>query len=419
MIKSLNLSISIGLLRARMKQSIVAAAGVTFGIAMFITLISFMTGLNQMLDGLIINRTAHVRLYNEIKPADRQPIEQAPEFNGAQHFIRSIQPREHGKEIYNAVSIIDAIRQDNRVTGVAPKLSSPVFFHAGTIEIAGVINGIEVDVEDRLFAFSDNVVDGKAHDMETLNNSIFIGKGLANKMMVQIGDMVGVSTTQGESVSMKIVGIFQVGLADFDDTQSYTSISTAQKLIGKPAGYITDIQIKLKDIALAPEVAKEYNKLFRVDAVDIQTANAQFETGSGVRSTISFSVGITLLIVAGFGIYNILNMMIYEKMDSIAIMKATGFSGKDVKRIFLNISLIIGAVGGFFGLTLGYILSVVVDNIPFITAALPKIDTFPVNYNPIYYIIGISFALMTTYIAGLFPARKAAGIDPVIIIRGK
>lgn len=419
MIKGLNLSVSIGLLRARMKQSIVAAAGVTFGIAMFITLISFMTGLNQMLDGLIINRTAHVRLYNEIKPAERQPIEQASEFKNAQHFIRSIQPREHGKEIYNAVSIIDAVRKDDRVTGVAPKLASPVFFHAGTIEIAGVINGIEVDVEDKLFAFSDNVVEGKAHDLESVNNSIFIGKGLADKMMVQIGDMVGVSTAQGESVSMKIVGVFQVGLADFDDTQSYTSISTAQKLIGKPAGYITDIQIKLKDIALAPEVAKEYNKLFRVDAIDIQTANAQFETGSGVRSTISFSVGITLLIVAGFGIYNILNMMIYEKMDSIAIMKATGFSGKDVKQIFLNISLIIGAIGGVFGLTLGYILSVIVDNIPFITAALPKIDTFPINYNPIYYIIGISFALLTTYIAGLFPARKAAGIDPVIIIRGK
>ena len=71
-------------------------------------------------------------------------------------------------------------------------------------------------------------------------------------------------------------------------------------------------------------------------------------------------MGITLLIVAGFGIYNILNMMIYEKMDSIAILKATGFSGRDVKLIFLVIALSIGFFGGLFGLLFGYILSAII-----------------------------------------------------------
>jgi lipoprotein-releasing system permease protein len=111
--------------------------------------------------------------------------------------------------------------------------------------------------------------------------------------------------------------------------------------------------------------------------------------------------------------------MIYEKMDSIAILKATGFSGSDVKQIFLFLSMIIGVSGGLTGLLLGFALSSIVDSIPFVTAALPRITTFPVNFNPVYYSIGIVFALVTTYIAGLFPARKAASIDPVIIIRGK
>ena len=169
----------------------------------------------------------------------------------------------------------------------------------------------------------------------------------------------------------------------------------------------------------APAIAREYGALFDTDALDIQTANAQFETGSSVRTIISYAVGITLLIVAGFGIYNILNMLIYEKMDSIAILKATGFSGGDVKNIFLSLSMIIGIAGGIFGLLLGFTLSYVVDQIPFVTPALPRIDTFPVNYNPVYYVTGITFALLTTYAAGYFPARKASVIDPVIIIRGK
>ena len=189
--------------------------------------------------------------------------------------------------------------------------------------------------------------------------------------------------------------------------------------MGKPNTFITDIQIKLKDVSIAPSIAKEYANLFDIDAVDIQTANAQFETGSFVRTLISYAVGIVLLVVAGFGIYNILNMMIYEKMDTIAILKATGFSGNDVQNIFLVIATSIGFLGGFLGLLLGLGLSAVIDQIPFSTASLPTIKTYPINYNPVFYLIGAVFSLITTFFAGWFPARKASKVDPVIIIRGK
>ena len=166
-------------------------------------------------------------------------------------------------------------------------------------------------------------------------------------------------------------------------------------------------------------MAKEYEQLYQIDAEDVQTANSQFETGSSIRTLISYAVGITLLIVAGFGIYNILNMMIFEKMDSIAILKATGFSGTDVKNIFIYIAISIGIFGGLMGLLFGFSLSATIDQIPFNTASLPTIKTYPINYNPRFYLIGIVFSFITTYLAGWFPARKASKIDPVIIIRGK
>ena len=106
-------------------------------------------------------------------------------------------------------------------------------------------------------------------------------------------------------------------------------------------------------------------------------------------------------------------------MDSIAILKATGFSGKDVKRIFLVIALSIGVFGGLLGLAFGYGLSLIIDAIPFVTESLPTITTYPVNYNPVYYGIAILFSIVTTYLAGSFPASKAGKIDPVVIIRGK
>ena len=413
------LRIANSLLTARLRQSIVAAVGVTFGIAMFIAMQSFMTGLNKLLDGLVINRTPHVRLYNEIKPNARQPVNESESYKGSYNFISSLKPSNVRLAIYNNGFIMQALKKDERVLGFTPRITAQVFFNNGVIDINGVINGIDAGRESRLFHFTDYVVAGKAEDMKNISNSIILGKALAETMLVNIGDVVQITTVDGERYPLKVVGFFQSGIRDIDMIQSYTTIATTQKILGKPGNYITDIEIKLKDLNRAPVIAKEFAKSYHTDAEDIQTANAQYETGSNVRLVISYSVAFTLLLVAGFGIYNILNMMIYEKMDSIAILKATGFSGNDVKRIFLTISLSIGFVGGVLGLLFGFLLSMGINHIPFETAALPTVKTYPVNYNPAFYIIGILFSLLTTYLAGLLPARKAGSVDPVIIIRGK
>ncbi len=407
------------LLLARWKQTLVAAIGVTFSITMFIALLGFMTGLNDLLDGLILNRTAHIRLYKEIKPNTHQPINVATDFQDSYNFIRSVKAENSRQEIYNSGAILQAIRHDERVQGVAPKITAQVFFNEGTVDITGVINGIDVEAESNLFHFTDYVVEGKAIDIKDVSNGIILGKGLAEKLLANVGDVVQVTTVNQQQFSLKVVGFFQSGLLELDRVQSYATLATAQKILGKSSNYVTDIQVRLYDINAAPAIAKEYAQLFQSDAEDIQTANAQFETGSFVRSLISYAVGITLLIVAGFGIYNILNMMIFEKMDSIAILKATGFSGQDVNYIFMFIALSIGIFGGALGLGFGFLLSLLIDQIPFDTASLPTVKTYPVNYSPAFYFIGTSFSIVTTWLAGWAPARKASKVDPVIIIRGK
>lgn len=413
------IAIARSLLFARWKQTLVAAVGVTFSITMFIALLSFMSGLNSLLDSLILNRTPHVRLYNEIEPSVNQPINMSPEYKDSYNFISSIKPKKELLAIRNAEAIMRTLKEDKRVLGLAPKITAQVFYNVGAVDMTGVINGIDVEEENRLFLFSDYVTEGDFLDLKNTPNSVVLGKGVAEKMLAQIGDVIQVTTPKGERVQLKVVGIFQSGLMELDKVQSYASINTTQKLLGESTSYVTDIQIKLKDILLAPAIAKEYSNLFDVNAIDIQTANSQFETGSSIRTLISYAVGITLLIVAGFGIYNILNMMIYEKMDSIAILKATGFSGKDVNRIFITIALSIGLFGGLMGLLFGFGLTALIDQIPFNTEALPTIKTYPISYNIKYYIIGGIFSIVTTYLAGYFPSRKASRIDPVDIIRGK
>lgn len=412
-------NIAISLLLARWRQTLVAAIGVTFGITMFIALLSFMGGLNKLLDSLVTNRTPHVRLYNQLLPAAYQPIKLWPAYRQYYHFISSIKPRDKKLEIKNSGAVIAALRKDGRVAGIAPKLEVQAFYNVGTTTLPGLVNGIDARAESRLFAFEDYLIAGNESDLTIIPNAIILGKGAADKMMANMGDVIQITSAAGRRMQLKVVGFYQSGLQEIDDVQSYVSITTAQRLLDEPAGYVTDIQVKLKNINQAPAIAQEYAHIFESSAIDIQTANAQFETGNIIRSTISYAVGITLLIVAGFGIYNILNMMIYEKMDTIAILKATGFAGKDVRDIFNFIALSIGIAGGLAGLFLGWLLATGIHHIPFHTSALPTVSTYPVDHNPRFYIIAATFSVVTTYLAGYFPARKASKIDPVIIIRGK
>jgi len=403
----------------KIKQTSVAALGVTFGIGAYITLVSFMTGLNAMLDNLVMNQTPHIHIYNEIQPSKSQPITLYNNIANATHVIHSIKPKLSQKKIHNALPLMKYLNEDTRVKGALPQIKAQIFYIAGSIEIAGNLTGINALQEAKLFHLKDYIVEGSAEALDNNENGILLGVGIAKKMALHVGDRIQISTIKGNVFPLRIVGLYQSGVADIDAIQSFSNLKTVQRILGEAHNYITDINVKLNNIDVALPMAKKIERQFELKAIDINTANAQFETGTTVRNLITYAVSITLLIVAGFGIYNILNMLIYEKMNDIAILKAVGFSGKDVQMIFMSQAMIIGLIGGVLGLLLGFGLSYVISTIPFATEALPTIKTYPINFDIGFYVIGIVFALISTFFAGYLPAQKAKKIDPVKIIRGQ
>lgn len=406
-------------LLTKIKQTSIAALGVTFGIGSYITLVCFMTGLNAMLDNLILNQTPHIHVYNEIEPSKNQPISLYNNLAESFNVVHSIKPKRSQKKIHNALPIISYLEENKDVRGALPQVKTQIFYIAGTIELGGNLTGINPVSEARLFNMSDYIVEGSAEALEHTDNSILLGIGIAKKMSLKVGDRVQVSPINGGIFPLKIVGFYQSGIADLDAIQSFTNIKTVQRILGEANNYITDINIKLYDIERAVPLAKKIEQQFKLTAIDIKTANAQFETGTTIRNLITYAVSITLLIVAGFGIYNILNMLIYEKMNDIAILKATGFSGKDVQLIFMSQAMIIGFVGGVLGLLIGLGLTSLISTIPFQTEALPTVETYPINLNPMFFVIGFLFAIISTFLAGYLPSKKAKKIDPVKIIRGQ
>jgi lipoprotein-releasing system permease protein len=412
-------SISKTHLLTRKKQSMIAALGVTFGIGTYIIMMGFMNGLNGLLDGLILNRTPHIHLFNEIKPAAIQPLQKVLKYKNMEIMVHSIKPKRVQLKIHNALPIINYLSERKEVIGITPQVKVQGFYLGGNTQLSALMIGADPMKEKEFYQLNEYIVQGSCEELVKTDKGILLGSGAATKLSLNVGDFVQVSSKTGEIISLKIVGLYQSGMAEIDNVQSFVNIPMAQLLLGESKDFITDINIKINKLENAPKLAKELSEQFNTTAVDIQTANAQFETGSSIRTLISYAVSITLLIVAGFGIYNILNMLIYEKMNDIAILKATGFSGNDVKWIFISQALIIGLVGGTLGLILGYSISVLIDNTPFETAALPTIKTYPIDYNIIYYVIGIVFSLIATFFAGYFPSKKAEKIDPVDIIRGQ
>ena len=198
----------------RFKQSAIAALGVTFGIATFIILISFMTGLNGLLDGLILDRTPHIHLFNEIKPSEEQPLDILERNSNGWSIISSIKPKQKQSRIHNAQPLIKILKDSKDIMGVTAQVSSQTLYTAGSIELNGVINGVNILEEARLFNIDNYITEGEIQDLHQNDNGIILGAGIAEKLSAKIGDRVQLVSAKGVQLSLKIVAIYQSGLAD-------------------------------------------------------------------------------------------------------------------------------------------------------------------------------------------------------------
>lgn len=410
--------IAITQLFAKRRQTIIASLGVTFGIGMFILMTSVMTGVNKLVEDTMLANSPHISLRNKIESNRKSVLEKVYEESETQILLHHQRPKMEKKELRNANLILKALQKDPEIKGVSPMVNAPVYYTIGAITLNGVVSGVDIIQEDLLFDLRWKMKEGEIENLLHNRNGIIMGRGLAEKLNVHMGDRVNVTTAEGVRMLLKIVGIFSSGVGAIDDVRSYANLQDVQQMLKKPANYITDINIKLHDVDAAKEKCVAIRNSFGVYGEDWETANAPILMSFVIRNAMTYIVVITLLVVAGFGIYNILNMTIYEKMKDIAILKAIGFEGGSVIRIFMLQSLIIGIFGAIGGLILGFATSYSLSRVPFDTGGVLATDTFPVNLTPWFYVYGVVFAMLTTAFAGYFPSRKASKIDPVAILRG-
>jgi lipoprotein-releasing system permease protein len=407
---NVNTDIALTHLLTRMKQTMVASLGVTVGIGIFIFMISLVVGFNRYSDESLFKAVPHIRIYQD--DILSRPLK-AQVDSGYVTAIVNPKIANLTKSLINPEKILADFRIQEDVVTVAPQVSANLFYNNGTSQINGIASGVNIMEANAMFNIQSTMLAGDVRDLLTLPNGIIIGVGIADQLNIQLNDNINITSAIGVIKVMKVVGIFKTSNSAIDNTKSYTTLAVAQQLLHQSSSYVTDILVNIKDPNKAPEYAKRYESLTAYKIEDWQAANEQTMASNKTRKVMFGAISVAILLVAAFGIYNIINMTIKEKLNDIAILKATGFSGNDVVNIFIKESLVMGIIGTSIGLLLAAGL------IKFVSGIYIGGDReyFPIGFETSIFIMGSVIGMLVTLGAGYIPAINAAKIDPIEIFR--
>jgi lipoprotein-releasing system permease protein len=401
-------------LTSRFRQLLVAILSVSFGISMYIAMNSFMAGVNNIQTEITFTSMSHIKIFNDLSE-NITPISPKPKDRNTILMVNNARNIQYTQGIKNADVIKTKLLNMPEIKGVALQLNENVFIRNGVSKTSASLSSIETVNENDLFETEKYIIEGDLSELDKRSDGIIFGVGLAQKIGVKTGNTISVTTFEDVSKTFKVIGLIESGNKGADKTRALISIQTARQLFSKNKSYATDVLVNTYDYNNARVVGEKVSKLTDYKVASWQEGNGQLVSSSLLRDILAIAVSLTILIVAGFGIYNIMNMTVNEKIKEIAILKAMGFNGKDVIEIFLTQSVAIGLIGGFVGLFLGNIIVQILDIVPFTIASH---NTLPVEYNIKDYILAFSFGTIITLIAGYLPSRKAAKVDPVEILRG-
>jgi lipoprotein-releasing system permease protein len=411
MAKNVNWDIALTHIFTRKRQTLVAALGVTIGIGMYIFMNSLMAGFGKYSRTEIFKVNPHLKIYKEEERS--QPILPKNESGGIRQVIINPAITTDSKALNNPQKLVAQVRAMPFVNTAAPQVSVDVFYNNGNSQRKGIANGINIEEADAMFGIRKMMLAGSLDALQGNHNGMLIGKGIAEKLSLNLGDNLTVTSSQGVLKVMKIVGIFSFNNKNTDDSKSYVNIAAAQQLAKQGSTFITDIYVNTPDPDRAPEFAAALQAEMPYKVEAWQTTNADLLSGEKIRDIMGRMVTLTILLVAAFGIYNIMNMTITQKMNDIAILKAIGFNGRDIVWIFLTESVIMGFLGVLIGLFIGFVCIRLLSKV---YVGGPS-GTFPIYLEPKVFATGAFFGILLTALAGYLPARKAANIDPVDIFR--
>ena len=411
----LTLKIALTHLYSRRRQTLMSLLGVMLGVAFFMAVSSLMRGSERDFIKRLVDSAPHITISDEFRNPPEQPAVKA--FPGAAVSVSNVKPRTEVRGIRGYKQKMAYIA---RLPGVrvAPVLSGQIILSFAGKEEGVLMNGVVPGMMTGVSDIEDKIVAGSLQALAGNPNGVIIGRALARKMNLDMGDNLTVSSPVGQVRTMKIVGLFETGMTAVDEGQAYVLLKRAQVLLDRP-DRANRLVMQLDDPYASRAMAARIEAHVGYRAQSWQEASESLLSVLLVRNIIMYSVVSAILVVASFGIYNIISTVVMEKRRDIAILKSMGFTARDIRRIFLWEGTFIGIMGSVAGLAVGMGLMAVLAALRF----QPPGVTIPINL-PIYWgidqaLMACAFATLSAMGAAYFPARKAGLVHPVDILRGQ
>ena len=390
------------------KLTFVAALGVLLGMSIYIFMNCLMMALDRSVTTNIFKATSHLRVYKEDKTSRELVAD-----DKAKYMIINPKIVPKSNTIIDPKMVVETILRQKEVTVVTPQVNTTVFYNNGKSQIAGVAVGVKPSEANLMYNIKSNMVEGDFENLKGNPNGIVIGVGVAEKMNLAVNDNLNLNSSKGINRTFKVIGLFKTNNSAVDKSKSYINLASAQQLLKEGASYVTNINVNINNPENTKAVGDMITQMTGYKAETWQEANEALVAANKLRNIVVSLISSLILLVAGFGIYNILNMTVSQKINDIAILKAMGFKGKDVIRIFVTQALTIGMIGVSLGLLLAIGLITILKGV----YVGGDIGFFPIDYELKKFVQGVVFGLIITFFAGYIPARKAAKVDPVQIFR--
>ncbi len=408
------LELARGMLRRRRRQTLVSVSGVALGVAFFIAIAALMRGFQTYFVTQIIDVAPHITIKDETRRPPAQAAEMAQP-DGAV-VVHGVKPRDRIRGIRAAGDKL-ALLEAMPGVAAAPVLQGQALLRYGSRDVSASITGIDPQRHARISNIEKDMTAGSLDDLRSTANGIIIGEALAFKLGVQLGDTITAVSPAGVTLSMKVVGLFRTGIQNVDQASGFALLKVNQVLQNRP-NVVNQILVRLADVTGAEPLARRIEAQFGDRSERGEEQNQNILTVFVIQNAIMYSVTGAILLVAAFGIYNIISTVVFEKTRDIAILKSLGFTEGDIQGLFLLQGMIAGLLGAIVGCVLGALMIEALAQIRFEVATPGGNDRFILARDWRVYAAASLFAVLAAGTAALIPARRASRLDPVQIVRG-
>ena len=378
----------------------ISVLGISIGVAALIIALALITGFQGDVQDKILGATSHL-MVSDIT----------------------------GQGMTDFESISAKLRKMKGVRSVTPVIYNMAIFSGLSRNAGGVLKGLDFEQEKKISPWLAKLSSGRLPEKEAVREGLLLGRDLALQIGASLGDVLTVYTSTarltpiGQVPKLKqfvVTGIFSTGLYEFDSTTAFISLAAAQKFFGL-AGRVSYLQVMIDDIFQARRLAEEASRLVPPSAyvTTWMDLNKSLFSALKLEKTIIFLTITLIVIVAALNIIATLILMVMEKTKDIGILLAMGATPRHIRRIFFLQGAMIGLIGTAAGTALGLLWCFLANTFQLIHVPVDiyQISFVPFRLRPLDLALIMGVSLLISFVSTLFPAQRAAKVDPVTALK--